>query len=216
MPIPDRLKLRPASEQLFHEMSALCDAIESELEAGKTAEAYLLQWHSHAGRHCDPLEFRSYWKAMSKETFVREAINPEPSFDNDVMYSEALSILEAVATATLPEHEIHYYLRWLEAQFPGGNVNNLIYWHDEWFGDALLFRDVNGAFKSEINLSNDQILAYAMLKSGRKLPGAPPDVALPFPMPTTKQELTERRTLNSSRFGLIVPDIYSAGCCGSF
>ena len=186
MPIPERLKLQPMSKEIFAEMSALCEAIERELESGETAEALLERWHTHARRQCHPHEFRTYWKAVSKETFVREALNPEPSFDEDVVYSEALAVLDAVSTASVPESEIGYYLDWLEAQFPGSNMNDLLSWPDEWFGDASLFRDANGAFKPESELSSDQILAYAMAKSGRKLPGAPKDVALPFPVPGAK------------------------------
>ena len=37
MVIPERLKLQPVSNKLFDEMSALCDAIERELESGKSA-----------------------------------------------------------------------------------------------------------------------------------------------------------------------------------
>jgi hypothetical protein len=181
--IPARLKLRPVSKHLLDEMLALCDAIERELESGKTAEVLLQRWHSHAGRRCDASEFRTYWEAVDKKTFVLDALNPEPSFDQEVVYSEALAVLEAVANAAVPESEIGYYLGWLEAQFPGSNMNNLIYWPDEWFGVVSLFRDANGAFKPESLLSNYQILGYAMAKSGRKLPGAPEDVALPFPMP---------------------------------
>jgi hypothetical protein len=91
-----------------------------------------------------------------------------------------------VSAAAVSEAEIGYYLGWLEAQFPGANMNGLIYWPDAWFPDASLFRDENGAFKPESELSNDQVLAYAMAKSGRKLPGAPTEVVLPFPMPGAK------------------------------
>ena len=98
----------------------------------------------------------------------------------------SVAVLDAVATAAIPHSGVFYYLAWLEAQFPGANMNDLIYWPDEWFGDASLFRDKNGAFKPESNLTNDQLLAYAIAKSGRKLPGAPKDVALPFPMPGAK------------------------------
>jgi hypothetical protein len=185
MPIPERLKLQPVSKKLLDEMSALCDAIERELETGESAEALLQQWHSHARRRCDPYEFQTYWKSMSKETFVHEALNPAPSFGKDVVYSEALAVLDAVSQADLPESEIGYYLGWLEVQFPDSNINDLIYWPDEWFGDASLFRDANGAFKPESELSNDQILGYAMAKSGRQLPGSPKGVTLPFPMPHT-------------------------------
>ena len=186
MAIPERLKLPAVSKHLLDEMSALCDAIERELESGGTAETLLQQWHSRARHRCDPYDFRNYWRALSKDTFVLNALNPEPSFDKDVVFSEALAVLDAVATATVPESEIGYYLGWLEAQFPGSNMSDLIYWPDEWFGDASLFRDANGAFKPESELSNDQILGYAMAKSGRELPGAPKDVALPFPMPSAR------------------------------
>ena len=173
MAIPERLKLQPVSKQRLDEMSALCDAIERELESGETARVLLEKWHSHARCLCDPHDFRTYWKAVSKETFLLNALNPEPSFDKDVVYSGVCSaVLEAVAFATVPESESGYYLGWLEAQFPGSNMSDLIYWPDEWFGDASLFRDANGAFKPESELSNDQILSYAMAKSGRKLPGA--------------------------------------------
>lgn len=183
MAIPERLKLQPVNQKLVDEMSALCDAIERELECGGTAEALLQQWHAHAGRRCEPHEFQAYWKAVSQETFVRDALSPEPSFDQELLYSEAIAVLGAVSTAALPEAESVYYLRWLEAQLPGAKVSDLIYWPDEWFGNAALFRDAGGAFKPEAELSHDQILAYAMAKSGRKLPGAPTDVTLPFPMP---------------------------------
>ena len=183
MGFPESLKLQPVSKELLDEMSELCEAIERELESGETAEALLQRWHSHARRRCEPYEFQTYWKAVSKKTFVRDAINPEPTFDKDVAYSEALAVLDAVSTAAIPEAHISYYLGWLEAQFPGANMNDLIYWPDEWFVEASLFRDANGAFKPESELSLDQILAYAMAKSGRKLPGTPKDVTLPFPMP---------------------------------
>lgn len=167
-------------------MSSLCDEIETELEAGETAEGLLQRWHSHAQRRCEPHEFRTYWKAISKDTFVREALNPEPSFDVDAVYSEALAVLEAITTVAVPESEHSYWVGWLEAQFPGSNMSDLIYWPDEWFGDPALFRTANGAFKPESELSNEQILAYAMAKSGRRLPGAPTDVAMPFPVPGAK------------------------------
>lgn len=186
MAIPARLKLKPVSKKLLAEMSALCDEIERELEAGDTAEALLRRWHSHAQRRCDPHEFRTYWKSVSKDTFVRDALNPEPSLDKDLAYTEALAVLEAVSTAAVSESEISCYLRWLEAQFPDSNMSDLIYWPDEWFDDSSLIRDANGAFRPESELSNDQILAYAMAKSGRKLPGAPKKVSLPFPLPGKK------------------------------
>lgn len=183
MAIPERLKLQPVSKELLDEMSELCDLIERKLESGETADELLERWHGHARRRSDPHDFQTYWKAVSKETFILDALNAEPTLDEDATYSEALAVLDAVGSATVPDSELSYYIDWLEAQFPGSHISDLIYWPDEWFGDASLFRDANGAFKPEAELSNDQILGYAMARSGRTLPGAPTDVVLPFPMP---------------------------------
>jgi hypothetical protein len=183
MAIPEHLKLQPVSKKLLEEMLALCDEIERALESGGNAEALLERWHCFARRRYEPYDFRAYWGAMSKETFVQDALNPEPTFDKDALYSDALAVLEEVSIASLPESESTYYLHWLEAQFPGSKISDLIYWPDSWFGDASLFRDANGAFKPESELSNEQILAYAMAKSGRKLPGEPANVSMPFTMP---------------------------------
>lgn len=93
-------------------------------------------------------------------------------------------MLDAVVSASVSEATIEYYAAWLDEQFPDANVTALIYCPDEWFDDPSTVRDpTTGAFKPEANLSNQQILAYAMLRSGRILPGVPADVTLPFPMP---------------------------------
>jgi hypothetical protein len=181
MPIPERLKLRPASKELVAQMCDLCDAIEDADDFNR--DRLLAQWHEHAQRHYEPIDFQTYWKATDKESFVREALNPRPTFVHDVTYPEVVAIYNVVAAAEGAEDEIHYYLDWLEVQFPNSNMSDLIYWPDEWFGDASLFRDANGAFKPESELTTDQILAYAMEKSRRKLPDAPVGVELPFPLP---------------------------------
>ncbi|MCE9556115.1 MAG: hypothetical protein K8T91_22430 [Planctomycetes bacterium] len=180
MPIPERFRLQPASDDIVARMCDLCDEIEDADDMNR--DHLLAQWHEHSQRHCDVIEFKTYWKAVDKESFVREALNPEPCLVDDVTYQEVVAIYEFVASAEGKEYETSYYLAWLEAQFPNSNMSDLIYWPDEWFEDASLFRDANGAFKAESELSTDQTLAYAMAKSQRKLADAP-DVALPFPLP---------------------------------
>ncbi|MBX9678995.1 MAG: hypothetical protein K2X38_09550 [Gemmataceae bacterium] len=183
MSIPDRLKLKPVDQKLLKEMFDLCDAIERELESGEAAEHLLQQWHAQARRKCEPYEFEKYWKSESRKTFVLSALNPDPSFDEDAVYSEVRDVLGAISEAKLPESQHQYYLRWLEVQFPGAKVSDLIYWPDEWFDDASLVRHSNGVFKPESELSSDQIVGYLMAKSGRRLVGSPEDVTLPFPVP---------------------------------
>jgi hypothetical protein len=149
MAIPDRFKLQPVSKQLLAEVMTLCDSIESELEAGGTAELLLQRWHTHTRRQFDPYKFRTYWKSVSKKTFVRDALNPAPALTEDLWCFEARDVLEAIGGADLSESAKTYYLAWLEAQLPGSNISDLIFWPDVRFGDASLFRDKNGAFKPE-------------------------------------------------------------------
>lgn len=184
MPIPERLKPSQPSDELVARMCELCTQIERELESGGDAEELLVEWHRHAGRQCESHEFTSYWKSTEQEEFVREALSASPALRNDVSYAEVSAVLESLSKAEVADSESHYYLSWLQAQFPNSNISDLIYWPDEWFGGASLFRDEGGAFKPEADLSTDQILAYAMEKSGRFLADRPTDVTLPFPMPT--------------------------------
>lgn len=180
MPVPERFTLYSASADLVARMCDLCDAIEDANDINR--DRLLAEWHEHSQRQCEASEFKTYWKAIDKEAFVREALNPAPSLVDDVTYSEVVAIYEFVASAEGSEDETSYYLAWLESQFPNSNMSDLIYWPDEWFGNPSLFRDADGAFKPEAELSTDQILAYAMAKSQRRLPDAP-DVSLPFPLP---------------------------------
>lgn len=186
MPIPERFRREPAPDEVVREMGELCDEIEDALERGDDAEPLLERWHRHAGRTCEPHEFASYWKSTDKATFVREALAPVAEFVPNLEYDEARAVLEEVVTARLSEADSTFYLKWLEAQFPGANVSDLIYWPDAWFGDPSLFRDEGGAFKPDAELSHEQMLAYAMARSSRQLPGAPTDVPMPFPLPATE------------------------------
>ncbi len=158
----------------------MSSAIAAELERGGNAATLLERWHSRARRKCEPPEFRNYWRAVSQKTLVREALNPKPVFDPQVTFAEALAVLAAFNSVS--ESAQAYYLDWLNAQFPGSNMSDLLFWPDEWFGDKSHFRDISGAFKPDANLNKEQIIGYAMAKSGRKLADAP-EISLPFPLP---------------------------------
>lgn len=183
MPIPQRFELSPLTEDLVQKMCQLCNEIEDALERGYDATELLKEWHHYATRTCEPHEFTAYWKSTDQEEFVREAIYPRPQFVEDLTYPEARDVLEAVRSAETGGAEGHYYLHWLEAQFPGSNISDLIYWPDEWFGNPALFREPNGAFKPEAELSSDQILGYAIERSKRLLPETASGIVLPYPLP---------------------------------
>ncbi|WP_254510547.1 hypothetical protein [Anatilimnocola floriformis] len=154
------------------------------MESRGDAQPLIDRWHEHADRRYEPDEFRTYWKAISKGTFVREALNPPAAFDPQVTFAEALAVLDAVRRVETSQSAQTYYLHWLEKQFPDCRISDLIYWPDEWFGDASLFRNPDGSFKSDVSLSGEEMLSYAMAKSGRRLQGAP-EVSLPFPLPNS-------------------------------
>jgi hypothetical protein len=185
MPIPSRFRLTPASKALVREMCRLCTEIEHALETGDDPSELLDAWHQHSARKYEPVEFTTYWKAIDQEEFVREALNPAPRFVDDLQYAEAAAVVDTFVSGELPDSVHGYIHEWLDVQFPHANMSDLIHWPDEWFDDPTPIRDPkSGAFRPEAELSTDQILGYAMAKSGRRLPGSPTDVVLPFPLPT--------------------------------
>lgn len=183
MAIPDRLKIRPADEKVVARMLELLAAIEQELEAESDAEFLLQEWYQHANRVYSLDYFQNFWKSTSEESFVRTALNPQPGCDEELQFAEACAVIDAFTSAELSEHEKNYYLEWLELQFPQSNISDLMFWPDEWFGDASLFRDPGGAFRPESDLTAEQMVGYAMARSGRTLPGTPGDLVLPHPLP---------------------------------
>ena len=185
MSIPDRLRIKPVDENVVARMLELLADIEEELESGGDAEALLQQWHQHANHRYTTDAFLNYWKSTSEEDFVLTALNPEPTVDQELQFTEACAVIDAFKTGELSEHETDYYLNWLETQFPESNISDLIFWPDEWFGDASLFRDPGGAFRPGSELTSEQMVGYAMARCGRSLPGTPDDLVLPHPLPPT-------------------------------
>ena len=170
MPIQTRLRpLTPSTEEL-REYIALCNQIEnaSEDEAGPL----IARWNARAGMEYTYPEFLSYYGAVSIETFVGEMLLGQPTYVPDLTYPELREVLCARLALELSDAVDSYFLGWLEVNLPGSNVSNLIYWPNIWFGD-----------ESINELSHDQILAYAMARSGRCFPDAPADVPMPYPLP---------------------------------
>lgn len=103
--------------------------------------------------------------------------DPVPQYLADITFDEMKDVLDSVIEVKLEEDEISYYLDLLEVNLPGSNISDLIYWPNSWFGED------EGI---EIELSTEQILMYAVKRSGRQLAGTPSDIALPKPVPDRK------------------------------
>ncbi|TWU51510.1 hypothetical protein [Rubripirellula reticaptiva] len=181
MGIPARYVLPDPDPAVVARMSEICDQIEDRPFGG--ADELLKEWHRHATRHTEHSEFKAYYESTSKADFVLAALHPVSTYDASATYAEVASIFAAVTSAELDGHEMDHYYGWLDAQFPGARLMNLAYWPDTWFDDPSLVRKPDGTFIPESNLSSDQMLAYAMIVSGRRFEDAPPAPDLPFPIP---------------------------------
>jgi hypothetical protein len=168
--ISARLRMPLAAPEEVAEMTALCDAIEQAvIERSADLPGLLARWNGRARRAYEPREFTMYYGAMSTEDFVRAALAPNATWIDDLKYDEVRSVVAALRGA-LSEAETGYFLEWLDCNLPGADLSDLLFWPNEWFDDPAL-RDVN--------LSDDQIVHYAMNRAGRMLPGAPSGIALP-------------------------------------
>lgn len=174
MAIPERFAPRPPSDAEVRAFSTLCDEIENGAIAKADVTALLARWNARANRDYEAYEFKTYYGAMDQDQFVNEALAPRAGFVADLTYAELRAVFECVMASSIPEWEHSYFLGWLDVQFPGSNISDLIFWPDQWFGvDAAALK---------LELSADQLIAALMENSGRRLADAP-EVSLPFAVP---------------------------------
>ncbi|MBN9120409.1 MAG: hypothetical protein J0I06_14835 [Planctomycetes bacterium] len=172
MPVPPRLRPPTPSAEEVREYVALCRQIE---DAHRDDVGPLLaRWNARAGRSYTQAEFQAYYGSVAVETFVGEMLLGVPALVPDLTYDEFRDVLRSAVGNELSEAVASYYLNWLEANLPGANVSDLLYWPNEWFRDEAML---------QVELTPDQVLAYAMARSGRRVPGAPADVPMPYAMP---------------------------------
>jgi hypothetical protein len=170
MPIPTRLRPPPITDKEMAWYTELCRRIENR----RHSDDDLAAWNRRAGTEYEEAEFRSYYGSMEIDDFVAIMLMGVPKLVPDLTYAELRDVLEAQLSATLSEAEVSYYLRWLEVNLPNADISDLLYWPDQWFRDETMLH---------VELSHDQILAYAMAKSGRSISGAPAEVPMPYPIP---------------------------------
>lgn len=179
MPIPARLRPPTPTPEEFREFMELSRQIEYAIEDRADFSDLLARWTARAGGAYQPSDFH-YHGAIDRDTFVGEMLLGEPALVPDLSYDELREVLRSVAEGELSEAVSSYFVWWLEANLPGANVSDLLYWPNEWFGDEAMLH---------AELSHDQILAYALAKSGRSVPGAPEGVPMPYPIPPSERFL---------------------------
>lgn len=173
MPIPPRLRPPTPSVEEFREYKELCRQIERAIEGRADVSELLTRWNGRAGRTYQPSDFH-YHGASDIDTFVGAMLLGAPALVPDLTYGELREVLASVLNMELSEAVSDYYLQWLEANLPGADVIILIYCTSDWFNDEAL---------RQVELTPNQILAYAMAKSGRRVPGVPEGVPMPYPIP---------------------------------
>lgn len=170
--IPKRLKLTNADPKQYTLAVKLCTEIESLLEEEKDAHLLIAEWNNKISTHFiyEADDFKYYYASISRDTFIRKALSPLAMFDDLLTYTESLAILDSIGTAEYPEHELDYYLEVLDANFPNGEVSDLLYWPNEWF--------VNGV-DLHVELSNKQIVYCLSCYTNRWFKEQAKEVVLP-------------------------------------
>lgn len=178
MAVPERWRPTWPSAAEIERFSELCDQIE---RREKGWEDDLAIWNRRASREYREVEFRTYYGSTDKETFVTEALLPSPTLDPSVTFGELVEVVRAVAeladeNGELDEAEQGHLLDALDVNLPGASISDLIYWPNHWFGDG-------SANPNALELTHAQVVRYALLRSGRVVPGCPTEPVLPFSMP---------------------------------
>ncbi|MEM6531824.1 MAG: hypothetical protein AAF654_04340 [Myxococcota bacterium] len=154
-------------------MSELCDYIEDGRSVDAVSEM-LAEWNGYAHRDYEKHEFESYYQSMDKSEFVTDALMPAGERIDDLKFSEFVAAMDAVTTGVLDEARLGFVMRMLDANLPGSQLSDLIYWPEEWFSDPAA---------KDLELTTEQLVVYAAARAQRALPDAPP-VELPLPVPT--------------------------------
>jgi hypothetical protein len=170
------LQLPPVATGDFQRFCELCTEIEALVIAkeGAAVEPLLAEWNAKANHEYRQADFTTYYGAVSKEEFVRQALSPRPQWIEDLTFDEGIEAVTALMSGDLPETPTSHVLGVLDVNLPESNLSDLLYWPNEWFGDEEML---------DVDLTPAQVLEYAMTRAGRRLRGSPAAVDLPFPDP---------------------------------
>lgn len=165
MTLPKRLKPIKVSRTIMKKKLELLEQITIKIDNGanendKELNTMMSNWNEGVANSCEYSDFRDYNSWISAKEFTRIAFN-YCKYIEDLTYGELISIIDFICNAKGKESDQSYALNLLEENFDA-NPSDLIYWPNEWFNN-----------ESIDDLSSEEIAAYLMEKSNRKLSDAP-------------------------------------------
>lgn len=165
MPLPNRLKPKKVSKTKLNELIDLLLKITVKIDNGATENdpelnTMIIKWNAQVVTPCEFSDFRDYNSWTSAKEFTKIAFNQVKYLD-DLTYNELISIVDFICLAEGSESEQSYAINLLEINFKAFS-SDLIYWPDEYFN----LEEVD-------DLSSEEITAYLMEGSNRKLSNAP-------------------------------------------
>lgn len=86
---------------------------------------------------------------------------PEPY--PGLTYEELVAIIDAVLETEMSDDDVSFYLQTIELTLPGADVEELLFWPDQWFRDESM---------SDVDLNEFQIANYLLAWTRRMLPGS--------------------------------------------
>ncbi|MDX7986370.1 hypothetical protein FE392_03330 [Xenorhabdus sp. 12] len=176
MPIPQRLMPYKPKVEEYERMDALLTQIEDKIfdhnnkNAPETQEL-INEWNKNASREFEFHEFRDLHSYTDNESFIHSAFY-KIKYIEDLSFHEAIELINVFFETSNPDPHVYYAKDLLEINFSNINISDLVFWPNDWFQDDEL----------DVELTPEEVLGYAMARSGRFLPDAP-EIELKYPIP---------------------------------
>jgi len=122
------------------------EEIEASLLNNLPATEEIEEFNNLTGRDYDRNYFLTYWRSRSKEEFIDEACNPNPTKLDDVTKEEFIELVSRIKDIETYGNLSNYYLEVLEANILMPNISDLIYFRDlsseEVIEEALKYKPI--------------------------------------------------------------------------
>lgn len=129
-------------ENKVRKLSALAERLDGCRDDFDNCEEFRREFNYLAGADLQKEDFHfSGW--TDAETFVRRVLTPRPQKISDISYDEMLEIITRICHFEGTEHEIDYWIDFLAIQLSNPHLSDLIYYPQQYFGDATAKSDMS-------------------------------------------------------------------------